>query len=75
MIAVGEIVVGVERREEVGDDVEEREQAVSECFDVRSCQRYLEAGLGYYFLSFVVLGEAMRLDAVVLALGHQVGIE
>ncbi len=74
LIAVVDDVVRVERREEVGSGVEEREQAVSQSCDVRSCQRHLEVEVGCYFLSCVVLGEAMKLGAVVLALVHQVDI-
>ena len=37
VIAVVDDVVGVEKRGEVGDNVEERERAVSHSFDARSC--------------------------------------
>jgi hypothetical protein len=64
-----------EKREEVDDNAEGREQAVSQSCDVRSCLGGLEVDLGHYFLGYVALGEAMKSGAVVLVLGHQEDIE
>ncbi len=75
LIAVVDGLVRGERREEVGGSVGEREQAVSQSCDVRSRWRHLEVEVGRYFLGCVVLGEAMKLGAVALALVHRVDIE